>query len=250
MKKTITRTAIATLVLLLGLTISSYAQYYDLYLCDNVTPKLHTPEENGLTAGDKVHWFLDGVLVGTPIAYTGTAGSTDLVLPATLPANVVHTYTTRIETQGGCLGDLSDPYEVYKLPTKTLALTATNDVYCAGSSGNQTPKIDGSVITATTTPAQTLPAGFEYAYTWTVTENGNPSSPGTADASTTNESKYTMTTTTAGNYTFNATVKYVKTAANTGNFVSPSSEGCVVSATATKQIRVTPKPGKPTITLG
>jgi len=55
MKKTITRTLLATMVLLLGIAFTSSAQtYYNLYLCDNATATLH-PEEpvTPLVNGDK-----------------------------------------------------------------------------------------------------------------------------------------------------------------------------------------------------
>jgi hypothetical protein len=245
MKTTFTRTALATLLLVLGLAVSSYAQtYYNVYLCDNATAKLHMPEESTLTAGDKVHWYLEGVEVaGSPFTYS-TAGSTDLTVPGNLAVGL-HNYTTAIESNGGCLGDPSDPFTIYKLPTKTLALTATNATYCGANSG----PTSGSAITATTTPGATLPDGIAYAYTWTVTESGNPATPGTADGSSTSTSVYTMNTTTAGTYVFNATVKYVLAAGNTGVFIAGDSNGCEVTATATQTVTVTPKPSKPTISV-
>jgi len=251
MKTTITRTALATLVLLLSLTFSSYAQtYYDVYICGSKSVKLHMPEENTLNNGDKVHWFDENDnAIGTPIPYTGTPGMTDLVIPANLAVGL-HTYKTRIESAGGCLGDPSDPYTIYKLPTKDLALTENRATYCAGESNS----IKDAVITATTTPAAPLPAGFEYAYTWSVTKDGAPYTPlsdiGTSDNSITEVDKFTMTVKDAGTYVFSATVKYVKTVANTGVLVAEDANGCSVSQTATQTITVTPKPGKPTIVLG
>ncbi len=249
MKTTITRIAIATLVLLLGLTISSKAQnYYDVYLCDNATVKLHMPEEEGLTTGDKVHWFLDGVAVGTPKEFTGVKGSTDIDVPANLTTGL-HKYTTSIQSVEGCLGLLSEPFNIYKLPSKLLALTKDRATYCGADSGPHS----GSVITATTTPDEALPPGFEYEYEWSVTKNGNAFTPlsdiGSSDGSKTAKNVFTMTVKDAGAYEFNATVKYVKLALNTGVFRSGDSNGCSVAATAKQQVIVTPKPGKPTISL-
>ena len=247
MKKTITRTVLATLVLLLSLTFSSYAQidYHDVYICGNTSVKLR-PQESIINATDKVHWYLEGVEVaGSPFTYS-TSGSADLTIPANLAVGL-HKYTTAIESVGGCIGEISEPYEIYKLPTKTLALTKSVGTYCgANSAVNGT---SGSVITATTTPAASLPAGVEYAYTWSVTEGGNAATPGSADNSTTATSQYTMTTSTVGTYIFNASVKYALSAGNTGTLVSADTQGCSVDATATQTVIVTPKPGKPTISL-
>jgi hypothetical protein len=245
MKTTITRTALATFVLLLSFAFSSHAQtYYDVYLCDNATATLHMPEESTLANGDKVHWYENGVEVaGSPFTFS-VANSTNYTVPNSLTVGL-YNYTTAIETQGGCMGLPSDPFKVYKLPTKTLALTKTNATYCGANSG----PLSGSEITATTTPGASLPDGIGYAYTWTVTSAGNPATPGTADGSNTNTSVYTMNTTTAGTYVFNAKVKYVKLAANTGVFIAGDNNGCEVTATATQTVIVTPKPGKPSISL-
>lgn len=245
MKKTITRTLLATLVLLLGIAFSSSAQtYHDVYICGNASVKLHMPEENTLTAGDKVHWYLEGVEVaGSPITYSA-ANSTDLTIPANLAVGL-HNYTTKIESAAGCWGDMSDPFEIYKLPTKDLALTTGVSTYCGAASGS----VAGSTITATTTPAAALPAGIDYAYTWTVTSGGNPATPGTPDNSNTATSVYTMNTTTAGSYMFNASVKYVLAAGNTGVLVSADTNGCSVTSVSSLTVIVTPKPTKPTISL-
>ncbi|MNK11521.1 hypothetical protein D3C87_295630 [compost metagenome] len=252
MKKTITRTVFATLALLFSLTFSSYAQtYYNLYLCDNTTVKLR-PSEPNLANNDKVYWFrkapgeATASAVGTAITYNGL-GSADLTLPANMGAGL-YEYFSAVETAGGCLGPQSDAFTIYKLPTKTLALSANRTTYCGDNSGPNS----GSVVTATTTPAATLPAGIEYAYEWSVTLAGTPpttATPGTADNSITTVSEYTMTTTTAGSYVFDATVKYVKSSANTGTFLSASNEGCEVAATATQTVTVTPRPAKPTISF-
>ncbi|MFN0256610.1 hypothetical protein [Pedobacter ureilyticus] len=199
--------------------------------------------ESALNNNDKVHWYLEGVEVaGSPFTYT-TSGTADLIIPASL-APGLHNYTSRIESAAGCLGDLSDPYEIFKLPAKTLALTVNNSTYCGANSGSTS----GSVITATTTAAG-VPAGIEYAYTWTVTQGGNPATPGSADNSNSATSLYTMNTTVAGTYIFNATVKYVLSSGNTGTLVAADTNGCEVNAAATQTVIVTPKPTKPTIVL-
>ncbi len=243
MKTTITRTALATLVLLFSITFSSYAQtYYNVYICGSTSVKLR-PQESLITNGDKVRWYKEGVeIAGSPFTYNGT-GTADLTIAAGLAVGL-HKYTTAIESAGGCLGDPSEPYTIYKLPTKDLALTKSVGTYCGASSGSSS----GAVITATTTPASPLPDGIAYAYTWSVTEGGNSATPGSPDNSSTATSLYTMNTTTTGTYVFNASVKYVLTAANTGSLVTDAT-GCSTGAASSQTVIVTPKPSKPTISL-
>ncbi len=246
MKTTITRNIITTLILLLGITFSSYAQtYYNVYLCDNATATLHMPEESTLTAGDKVHWYLAGTEVGV-YTYSG-ANSTNYTVPNSLPVGP-HNYTTRIESAAGCLGDESDPFSVYKLPNKTLALsTPTNTTYCGEASG---PAASSS-ITATATPAAPLPDGIGYTYTWSAMFNGSPvpsmAAIGSSNGSTTNQNVFTLTAIQAGTYVFNATVNYTLLPGNPG--VLRAGAGCEVSAATSQTITVTPKPVKPSISL-
>ncbi len=239
------KTILAAFIIILGLSAKSKAQtYYPVYLCDGGTATLHTPEESGLAAGDKVHWYLEGTEVA--VNTFSTANSTNYVTPNSLTAGV-HNYTSKIESAAGCLGDLSDPFQVYQLPSKTLALTANNASYCGDNA------LLSSIITATTTPGQALPAGIAYAYVWSATKNGTAVSPisgiGSDDASSTAVNKFTLTTTGAGSYVFNATVKYVIASGNTGVLKSGDSNGCEVTATATQTVTVTPKPVKPTIVI-
>ncbi|SOD14397.1 hypothetical protein [Pedobacter xixiisoli] len=251
MKTTITRTFLATLVLLLSLTFSSYAQtYYNLYLCGTSTAKLHMPEETTLTAnsGDEVHWFLDGNPVGLPIPYTG-ANSTDLTVPASLPVGL-HNYTSAIKSKDGCLGPQSTPFTVYKLPNKTIALSApTNASYCEGNAGSAA----SSVITATATPDSALPDGVGYTYTWSATHNGTPVVPitniGALSGNAPNiNNTFTLSTTVIGSYVFNATVTYALLAGNTGTLMANSA--CEASTTTSQTITVIAKPSQPTIVLG
>ncbi|MFI5453081.1 hypothetical protein ACHMWN_13080 [Pedobacter sp. UC225_61] len=246
MKSRIIKASLTVFILILSVVSKSKAQtYYPVYLCDGGTATLHTPEESTLSNGDKVYWYLEGVQVDVK-TYTGTANETNYVTPNNL-ANGVHNYTSRIESAAGCWGDLSDPFQVYQLPSKTLALTANNASYCGDNA------LLSSIITATTTPGQALPAGIEYQYAWSATKDGTAVSPlsgiGSDDASKTAINKFTLNTTGAGTYVFSATVKYVTTAANTGVLKSGDNKGCEVSATATQTVTVTPKPAKPSIVI-
>ncbi|RZK75433.1 MAG: hypothetical protein EOO92_16220 [Pedobacter sp.] len=246
MKATFIKSILAAFIIIMSVNAKSKAQtYYPVYLCDGGTAILHTPEESGLVIGDKVHWYLEGVEVDVK-SYDGTANTTDLITANNL-THGVHNYTSRIESIAGCLGDLSDPFQVYQLPTKTLALTKSIASYC-GSDSNLS-----SVITATTTPAEALPAGIEYSYVWSATKNGTDVSPistiGIDLASKTGLNTFTLNTTDHGTYVFNATVKYVITAPNTGILKSGDAKGCEVATTTPQTVTVTPKPVKPTIVV-
>ncbi|SDF78059.1 hypothetical protein SAMN05421827_101522 [Pedobacter terrae] len=247
MKTTFIKSIFAAFIILLSVNAKSEAQtYYPVYLCDGGTATLHTPEESTLSAGDKVHWYLEGTEVATK-TFNGTANETNYVTPNNL-ATGVHNYTSMIESSAGCFGEVSAPFQVYQLPGKTLALTANNTSYCGENSSLS------SIITATaTTPGQALPAGIEYAYVWSATKDGTNVNPlsgiGADDGSKTDVNKFTLNTTVAGTYVFNATVKYVLTTANTGVLKSGDNRGCEVTATAPQTVTVTPKPVKPTIVI-
>lgn len=250
MKATFIKSILAAFIIIMSVNAKSKAQtYYPVYLCDGGTATLHTPEEGGLSNGDKIHWYLEGVEIpGSVATYDGTtANSTNYTTPNNL-APGVHNYTSRIESAAGCWGELSAPFQVYQLPGKTLALSTNNASYCGDNATLS------SVITATTIPGQTLPDGIEYIYVWSATKNGTNVAPltgiGTDEGSKTAVNKFTLTTTSAATYVFNATVAYVKTAANTGGVIkSGDAKGCEVTATATQMVTVTPKPVKPTIVV-
>jgi hypothetical protein len=248
MKTTFIKSILGAFIIILSVSANIKAQtYYPVYLCGGGTATLHAFEETTLVSGDKVHWYLAGVEVDVK-TFNGTAKSTDYVTPNNLSAGV-HNYTTKIESVAGCWGDVSDPFQVYQLPNKTLALTSNNASYC-GSDATL-----NSVITATTTPAQALPANIGYTYAWTATKNGStvtPTTIGSDDASKTDVNKFTLTTTGAGTYVLNATVVYIKLDADPlkgGVIKSGDTKGCEIAATATSTVTVTPKPVKPTIII-
>lgn len=247
MKATFIKSILAAFIIIFGVNAKSKAQtYYPVYLCDNGTAKLHMREEEDLVNGDQVYWYLEGVEIPSSVkTYDGTtANLTDYVTPDNLSPGI-HNYTNRIKSKDGCWGEMSVAFKVYKLPSKTLELTTNKASYC-GSDATL-----NSVITATTTPAQTLPDGIEYAYVWTATKNtaavSSISTIGTDLASQSAVNTFTLNTTDAGIYVFNATVKYVKTIDNTGVLKSGVNNGCEVTATVTQTVTVTPKPKTPTI---
>lgn len=242
--KTHLQSILLAMALVLGFSFSASAQttYHNVYLCGSATAKLVLPQENTLNNGDKVHWLLDGVAVGSALVYNGTANSTALQLPTTLSVGL-HKYTAMVES-GGCLGNASDEYEIYKLPTKTIDLATSVSTYCGENSG----PTSGATITATSTPAMALPAGVEYEYSWTVTKAGSSTKAGSTDGSTTNKNIFTMSATDAGAYVFSATVKYKLSSANTGVLIAADAKGCEVGSSSVT-VTVTPKPAKPSITI-
>lgn len=132
MKKTITLLASLFFLFLLTSKQVKAQTYYQVYLCNGTTVTLHMPEETTLTAGDQVHWYADGAITPTQSSTYSTANSTDYATPTNLAVGA-HSYTTRIESANGCLGDPSDPFTLYVLPDKTIALsTPTNTSYCEG----------------------------------------------------------------------------------------------------------------------
>ena len=246
MKTRIIKSILAAFIIVMSVNAKSKAQtYYPVYLCDEGTATLSIPEEKELVAGDKVYWYKDGTQVAM-INYNGTTNHTNYVTPKTLSAGV-HNYTSRIESAAGCLGEMSGAFQIYQLPTKTLALTTSKTSYC-GSDGSLS-----SVITANTMPAEVLPDGIGYEYVWTATKNTTPlttiSGIGVDLASKTELNTFTLNTTDPGTYVFNATVKYVIMAPNTGVLKSGDNKGCEVPASAPQTVTVTPKPSKPTIVI-
>lgn len=207
------------------------------------------PEETTLVNGDKVYWFKDGNAVPEATFTFSGANSTNLTIPGTLPVGL-HKYTTAIESVGGCLGPQSEPFDIYKLPNKTLALSApSNLTYCGDNSGPNA----SSKITATATPGAALPDGIGYTYTWSATKDGIAVTPvtnvGSDDASNTASNVFTINTSSPGTYIFSAAVNYVKLPGNNGVFKAGDGKGCEVSTTTSQTVVVTPKPGKPSISL-
>lgn len=228
-------------------TAKAQATYYNVYLCGGGSVSLHPANSAQLVNGATVFWYLDGNTVAVDSKTYNGGNTADYVTPTSLSVGA-HTYTSRLQSAGGCLSDPSDPFTVYILPNKTLTLgLPSNTSYCDDATG-----INGtSTITATTAPAQALPAGVKYTYVWSAKKDGaavtSLSTVGSDDASNSATNTFTVNTTAHGAYEVNATVSYALDAANTGQ-LRPAN-GCATSATATQTVTVGQRPAKPTIQL-
>ncbi|WP_157255519.1 hypothetical protein [Pedobacter sp. Leaf216] len=210
----------------------------NVYLCGTGTLKL-TPTFTGYTpvANDKIVWTVDGT-VQAPVSY---ATATDAIfnVPATL-ATGTHTYSVQVVPAdiNLCPSDASDNTVVEKLPPPAIAVNAPGSVYC-------TDQTASTVITASKDPALTLPTGVSLVYTWAATKAGVAVTDLTtlgAQSGTNNELFTLKAGVTPDAYVFTAEGKY-----SVGTAVIVPSTSC--TATASKAITVTVKPGKATIAV-
>lgn len=224
--------------LLFLLPISAFAQTPNVYLCGTGTVKL-TPSFAGYTpaVGDKIIWTVDGT-AQSPVTY---ATATDVVfnVPATLTAGT-HTYSVQVIPADAnlCPSDASDNTIVEKLPPPAITVTAPGSIYC-------TDQTNTTVITASKDAALTLPTGVSLVYTWTATKGGvavsDPTTLGTISG--TNNELFTLKAGVAPEaYVFTAEGKYA-----VGSALIVPSTSC--TATASKTITVTAKPGKAVIAV-
>lgn len=222
-----------TLFLCGVLTSAMAAAPYPVYMTQQgkVTLGLKTP----LNTGEEAIWTADGASV-TPNA----DGS--YTIDATGKAVGVHTYKVFLKSPSLCNGDVLE-YEVYILPTPTVELTASSNLYCTNA---ETPL---SELTATATAAP-LPAGVEYKFIWEGTLAGTTKNPadewGELAASTATSSTFKFTTTEVGTFDLKVKVEYSLPAGSTSVLRSDAATyGSMVSAP--QSIVVAPKPATPEI---
>ncbi|MBB6235412.1 hypothetical protein HDC90_000009 [Pedobacter sp. AK013] len=219
------------------LPISAFAQTPNVYLCGTGTVKL-TPAFTGYTpvAGDKIIWTVDGS-AQSPVTYA-TAADAIFNVPATLSAGT-HTYSVQVQPADAnlCPSDASDNTVVEKLPTPIIAVAAPGSVYCTDQTAT-------TVITASKDASITLPAGVTMTYAWSATLGGTAvtdiTTLGTASSS---GDTFTLKAGVApGAYVFAAVGGYATGAV-------PIVPATTCTATASKAITVTVKPGKATISV-
>lgn len=238
-KKSTKRNLRIFVFLMFLLPLGAFAQTTpNVYLCGTGTVKL-TPTFTGYTpvAGDKIIWTVDGAAQGA-VTYA-TAADVIFNVPATLPAGT-HTYSVQVIPADAnlCPSDASDNTIVEKLPPPAITVNAPGSVYC-------TDQTASTVITASKDAALVLPAGVSLVYTWSATKGGvavtDPTTLGTQSG--TNNELFTLKAgVTPDAYVFTAEGKYA-----VGSALIVPSTSC--TATASKTITVTVKPGKATIAV-
>lgn len=245
--------------LMIGLPLSSIADI-NIYVCSTASVTLNYAGGHTLVSGDRVVWQefdASDNPVGSPteLEYTGDLSAVALPLSAVSDITALgsHFYKAYVlsANPANCSGDLSDPLEIYRLPDLTLDLSPLVSAYCAEASG----AVAESEITATTTTqdGHTLPTDVLLAYSWSATKDAvavDPiSSVGAAEDNNTTAldltNVFTMNATEIGEYAFSASVVYSAQSAS-GITIKGA---CSAASTAPAVVTVTPKPGKPTITV-
>ncbi|NRF37946.1 hypothetical protein [Pedobacter foliorum] len=230
------------------LPVSVLAATPDIYICGTGSVTLsYTNPDYTLATGDRVFWQkVDAA--GVPIAGSAVV---EKVVSATETGALIVTGGTDLTgagehfwkshvisaAPGGCTGDVSSAIDVYLLPPFEVTLTPASSTYCEAGSTNTTKTI--VTAAAAVTAGNTLPAGVDFAYDW----SGSTTNAGTVDA--TDQTKFNMTSTTVGTYTITSKAKYV---AQGGKLVKGST-GTPCEETGSTTIKVTPKPGTPTISV-
>lgn len=247
--------------LVFGLSFGAMAAP-DIYLTKAGSVTLNFASAVGYTlqAGDKVMWqaFDDtDAPIGTLIEKTYAASIADVALSLSGATEITdlgeHYYKAFIVTAdpARCGGDLSDVIEIYRLPDLNVALAASIAEYCAENSADVGGAVE-SVFTGTTTTeaGSSLPGDILLTYAWAAEKDAAPvadlSVIGAASTSPTTSltSTFTLTTAVTGKYDFIASVEY---ALESNSGIKIKGGSLVSSAAAT--VDVTPKPGKPSITI-
>ncbi|RLJ79772.1 hypothetical protein [Pedobacter alluvionis] len=237
-KKTKKRYLRIFVFLMLLLPLGAIAQTPpDAYLCGTGTVKL-TPTFTGYApaANDKIIWSVDGTPQAAVI-YT-TAADAIYNVPATL-ATGRHTYSVQVQPADAnlCPSDASDNTVVEKLPTPLIDVAAPGSTYCTDQTAN-------TVITASKGASITLPTGVTMTYVWSATLGGTAVADiTTLGAASASGDTFTLKAgVTPGAYVFTATGSYA-----TGGVQIVPATTC--TATESKAITVTAKPGKATIAV-
>ena len=240
-----------TLCLMLTLPLSLLAfaaPEPSIFVCSDGAVKLKYSGGYTLVNTDQVIWqevtFTGSTFAATagvaPVikTYSG-AGTADLdVNSGTELSTGAHYWVAHVisASGAGCTGDVSEPINVYKLPSFSVTVSPTTASFCLDGTTN----LAKPQVTATVDPAVgTLPTNVVFNYDWT-------GSTANAGAVNTNVTKFDVTATAAADY--NVTVKVTYNVTATGKLLkSPGDIPCSSSATAV--IKATNKPAAPTITV-
>jgi hypothetical protein len=235
-KKTKKRNLRIFVFLMLLLPLGAFAQTPNVYLCGTSTVKL-TPTFAGYQPvnGDKIVWTVDGTAEAA-VVYNGSNAIYQIAAGLAVGS---HTYSVQVQPADAnlCPSDASDNTVVEKLPTPVIAVTAPGSTYC-------TDQTAATVITASKDASLTLPAGVTMTYVWSATLGGTAVTDITTlgTASSSGDTFTLKAGVAAGEYVFAAVGSYA-----TGAVQIVSGASC--TATASKAITVTVKPGKATISV-
>jgi hypothetical protein len=237
MKKKSTKLNLRIFVFLMFfLPLGAFAQTPSVYLCGTGTVKLN-PAFTGYTPanGDKIVWTVDGT-AEAPVVYNGSNAFYQIAAGL---ATGTHTYSVQVQPADAnlCPSDASDNTVVEKLPTPIIAVAAPGSVYCADQTAT-------TIITATKDPLITLPTGVTMAYAWSATLGGTAVADITTlgNASSSGDTFTLKAGVAPGAYVFAAVGSYA-----TGGVPIVPATTC--TASASKAITVTVKPGKATIAV-
>lgn len=236
MKPTFTLIRFSILTLILAMVMpAKAADPYPVYLTEggSVTLALAT----SLKTGEKAVWTENGV----PLT---SAADGSYTVPAGQSVGI-HTYKVHVVSASPalCDGEVLD-YEIYVLPKTTVTLNeASVKLYCENAVNPE------SVFEATAIPADVLPPGVTYSYTWEGTNGGSTLDPNTAWGSSvvsadSQKSTFTFTNKVVGTYALKVKVEYVVPGTSK---LKTEADILTKMTSAAQSVEVSPMPSKPAI---
>lgn len=185
----------------------------------------------------------------------GTATNEKLVISSATPG--WHTYKVTATLSGNACPPEPNYFTVYVLPKLKVTAEsnkpdAASHTFCADAGAPTAPatqiKFTGNVVfdgTPNSLPGleNLTPADFELTYSWTKTDGVTPTVVGSTKDYTVNDAATTGASTTV-NYTYELTAAYAVKSCGVYKGLATLN-----GSTTTATVTVTPKPGKPTITI-
>lgn len=235
-KKSTKRNLRIFVFLMFLLPLGAFAQTSTTYYVCGVNSATLTPDFQGYVpvAGDNVIWK-DGATTVETIVFPN-AGGGKYVTPTNLPEGA-HAYTVQVIPADVtlCPGDVSSIINIYKLPAPVVTAASSVSTACVDLATRPV------VSVALSSPAP--PSGVTIAYNWIVTLDGVTKT--LADIADQTGNSLTLKSGIAtGTYVFSVEASYN---VGTGAQILPTAN-CKDTKTVT--VILTPKPGKPTITVG